>query len=624
MGRLSNIKMGDALNHRRTLVISLCAVFCLISILGSPFLYDHKNSGRYLLSVLKAADPQLFPGDPVVASLDRFGSAFYWGLGTLFHAGHLPVDDLPTLMGIFYWLSKIALVLLLLGIAWTLSEDYSSSVWSFILLAAWAAHAKGNPLGGEAFYYPTLRHTEAAQLLALSAILFALKKRNTLFWLAAGLSVLVHFLVGMQFLIVFGLPYLYTKRNSWKGQLPGLILLMFSLLTYWSYFSPPGFNPAEAKIFLQLKGDINHISLLSQAALGWVRTSSAVILSLLALEYVIRGNINKPQPNLTFFRSVILWGSLLGLLLSTMATFFLRREFYQLAQFQPMRIFSWVWFFTNLLLITITGKLIAGTRKNPSGMYAPVILIGVILAGILGSLWVYWLTLLGIIYFTFQIIIFRSTEGEAAAKRIQFQDRFDKSMQILLIITGIAVIIVIGFGDRLPYESLNNPALLLLGGLFLLVSGVPSLWQSYYPLVLGAVLLAILVIVSFNTHHYFQQRTDKNWDIVRQWARTHSQKSDLFINATGSGNFRVSALRSSIGEPESALAWVDPTGEKENARKNQVVWQGFSGNTWDVNYLNKIGAEWQAGFIIIDKPHHPSELVPVFSAGKYRIFQISD
>ena len=52
----------------------LIAGFTLLALVGMLFDFDGGNSGRYVLSVLQAADPELFVGDVVVASLARFNT----------------------------------------------------------------------------------------------------------------------------------------------------------------------------------------------------------------------------------------------------------------------------------------------------------------------------------------------------------------------------------------------------------------------------------------------------------------------------------------------------------------------------------------------------------------------
>jgi hypothetical protein len=138
----------------------------------------------------------------------------------------------------------------------------------------------------------------------------------------------------------------------------------------------------------------------------------------------------------------------------------------------------------------------------------------------------------------------------------------------------------------------------------------------------GFVLLFSLVIVSINTHRNYKVRFDTDWDKVRYWARQQTQKSDLFINATGSGNFRTTSLRSSIGEPESALMWVDPIIGLENADNYHRVHQGYDGSSWNLSYLLSLRKNWNANYIILDKPYYPKDLEPVFVAGRFSLLKI--
>jgi hypothetical protein len=525
-------------------------------------------------------------------------------------------------MQVLFYLSRLVLLLVLLGIAWAFFEEYKPAVWSFFLLGAWAAHLKSAPLGGGELFFPSLRHTEIAILLGLLGVLLALRNHRTAFWFVCGLAALVHFLVGAQFVLVFGLPYLYRDRREWRSHLAGISLLAGSLVIYAAYFSPEPFDLFEARIFLETKGNINHISLLNQQPFGWVKFFGVTAVTLLAAFHFQRSRSSQHRDNLKMLAVVILWGTCVGLAISLFTTFFQVPEFYRLAQFQPVRIFNWVWLFTHLLLVFLAGALLARNRQTTESGLVLLLLCSLIWTEILGSLWVIWLSFLGIIYFLAVEFIPHKAPGKSQADQEDFSKMGEKALKTALIVTGTFMVFFWVMGDRLPFESLQDPVLALLGAIFIFAPVLRYYWKQYYPYLVGFMLVASLVSASIYTRSYFAARADPDWDTLRDWARSNTHKSDLFLNASQAGNFRTRALRSSVGELESAVAWVDPHQYLRNSEHHQSLQQGFDGGNWDLDYLFNLAKNWGAEYIILDKPISTLSHDPVFFSGDYQIIAV--
>ena len=177
-------------------------------------------------------------------------------------------------------------------------------------------------------------------------------------------------------------------------------------------------------------------------------------------------------------------------------------------------------------------------------------------------------------------------------------------------------------GERLPFESLRDPVLALLGTMLIFGSLLQDYWLQWTPYFIGLTLLASLVSASIYTHNYFAIRADPDWDAVRSWARLNSRKSDLFLNAGQGGNFRTNALRSSTGEEESALAWVDPIQFLENSKRHLAAQQGLNSGVWDLDFLLNLADDWGAEYIILDQPADQNNLKPVFHSGVYNMFEV--
>jgi hypothetical protein len=525
-------------------------------------------------------------------------------------------------MSFLFFLSKIFQILVLMGIAWAFFEDFKPAFWSFFLMGAWAVHLKSAPLGGEALFFPSLRHMEIAYLLGLLGVLLALRNHRTAFWFVCGLSTLVHFLVGAQFLIVFGLPYLHLDRREWRSHLAGISLLAASLVIYTAFFSPVPFDLFEARIFLDAKGDINHISLLNQQPFGWVKFFGVTAVTLLAAFHFQRSRSSQHRDNLKMLAVVILWGTLVGLVISLFATFFQVPELYRMFQFQPVRIFTWVWLFTHLLLVFLAGPLLARNRQTTESSLVLLLLCSLIWTEILGSLWVIWLSFLGIIYFLAIELFPHKAPDKSQADQGDYSKMEEKALKTALIITGTFMVFFWVMGDRLPFESLQDPVLALLGAILIFAPLLQDYWIKYYPYLVGFMLVASLASASIYTHSYFAARADPDWDTLRDWARSNTHKSDLFLNASQAGNFRTRALRSSVWEMESTVAWVDPHQYLRNSEHHQSLQQGFDGGSWDLGYLFNLTQNWGAEYVILDKPISTLNHDPVFFSGDYQIFAV--
>src|SRR5665213_960117 len=247
--------------------ILLITIFSAFAIFGAPFIYDHGNSGRYLLIVLKMTNPALFPGDAMVTNIALFKSIFYIGIGDLFKTFSLGVQYLEPFMFYIYILVKILLVLMV----WRLSSTFKQSWMFFMLFMAWACFPADAPIGGESSFKNEIIHSSLAEVLCIGSLVFALRKQYTLFWTILAITLLVHSLIAIHFLMCVGLPiFILGGKEDIKRHVIGILIFAAGLAIYAVWFAPPAMSAEEIKIFLKAKGDYCHISPFTQEKIGWV------------------------------------------------------------------------------------------------------------------------------------------------------------------------------------------------------------------------------------------------------------------------------------------------------------------------------------------------------------------
>jgi hypothetical protein len=114
-----------------------------------------------------------------------------------------------------------------------------------------------------------------------------------------------------------------------------------------------------------------------------------------------------------------------------------------------------------------------------------------------------------------------------------------------------------------------------------------------------------------------------DWLAVCDWCRKNSAKADLFLTPPPGDNFRLHALRSSLGEEMSALAWVDPKAYMRNWEMAAAIRTDFKNGCWDLNGLRDAARTNGARFVLIDGPFRPAHQA-LFTAGAFSIHQVDD
>ena len=588
----------------------LVIVFTFVAVIGIPFRYDHGNSGRYLLRVLRAADPELFPDDPVVNSLNRFNSLFYLTLAKAYEVTGASPQSVERTIHTLYVISKFLLMVAILSIA----RSFSDEVWLFVLLGAWASYRQDAPVGGEALFTNEMIHTTVSELLGLTALSFLLRQRYLYFWLLLAFSVLIHPLNTTHLALCVVPPMFLISRPLHRENVMGLILFVFSSLLYLLLMAPPNFSGEEARIFLNAKGTISHISPFSQSAVGWIQMVLTMALALLGLEFT-----GKPSHKERLIAWSIISGMLLALALSLIAVF---TESVRLAQFQPMRVFTWVTFLTYLLLAIVTVK---AWRQTPT---LGILFIAVFALEILCSLWALPFMLMG----TVDLLVRGYLEKRGRDVRF-----WDKLVTAGIIVTVVAMLLLwrVSTQFSLPIATFLNPLPLGVGVMLLWLVLLRQKQYMWRVALLVAIIAYSLSAGAIHWHRYYDSRaypqwdasiykarTHPDWEVVQKWCRERTPKDARFIVAGGYGKFRTRSWRTVIGESMSALAWVDPQEYVRNEEQSQRVLSTYENGYWNLDKLFALANEWGVEYVVVNGPYKPF-VKPLFQVGRFSIFQVS-
>lgn len=574
--------------------------FAILSLISNPFVYDEKNSGRYLLKVIKAADPTLFTNDPVVDSLQRFHSAFYDLLAWLFNITSAPPEMVAPVVHGLYIAGEVLLFCLLYKVATAIIPD----IRYFLLIALWATFTVSVPVGGIGLFEPILRHSEVAFLLCLIALYcLSVKKFYVLFWFSLAVALLVHSIMTIQLLLVIAPAYLFWHWHNTERHTPHVIGMIIFGLTFMLYFilmAPPTMSPEEGALFLNSKGDMQHISPFNQSPVGWFTLLMVAGVSLGIGWIFDRQEFHSRQMSL-----IIIWGTVVGLGLSLLA---ISVSSVRLAQFQPMRIFLWVWLLATWLWLLQTYK------QLRSGSLLGVLMSGVVFLFMLQSLYALLLVSLIVLYLCLHVY------GIYSRKALPV-DKWARCGLIgftCLIALGLAV----GHGFNLASYFLRSLFPLPVMMLCLLLIYRP--WLS--PSVRQGLWLALFIIVITGAHSYWQGRQPFNsdWHAVQQWSREHTGVTERFLTTPGIGtNFRTGAFRTTVSEPMSALAWVDPQTNAQLSSFVAEVYKAQSSEGWDLIQLINLAQRVNASYVVVPGTTAHS-FPPVFQTETILIFATKD
>lgn len=579
-------------------VVLLLGAFSSVSV---PFRYDAGNSGRYLLGTLQAADPELFPGDDVVESLGRFRSLFYDSLGAAAAATELSPDGLETVLHVLYVLSRALLALVVMGIARSCGADPIAT----LALGVWSCFTKGVPVGGDGLFNNVMTHGTVGFLLGGAALWSLLAGRRLVFWTLMGLAVFVHPLMTLHLATCVVPAHFFFRRRVDRVDGFGILIFVMCLVAYAKAMAPPAMSAEEARIFLAAKGEMQHVSLRTQGLLNWLKELLVISVALFAWRFT-RGGRDSGKDLLA---AALLAGSVVALVLSWMTIELAQPRW---VQFQPLRSFVWVHFFGY----TLIG--LAAVRCWRRHLPAAPALMAIFVFSLIPSLWQYVLIPIAIL-------------------ALVFPDRKRIWTTATWCVAGAVVGGWLARGFFPSLETLHHPLVPLLGGLTLAAWHFGDLGSRRWRARSAAVLLTLACALSaISWHRYYDQRSypewgptfrdrvHADWDSIRRRIAAETPKEARVLVAGGPGNFRTRALRVGLGEPMSALAWVDPQLYQTVEEESRLVAEQRREGRWHLDRLAALGTLWDADFLLTDGAVEPGPAVPRLEVGNYRLFDVSE
>lgn len=583
---------------RKYLIVLLVLLFVIVSIFGSRFHYSIRNSGLYLLPVIRTLDPDIFKNDSAVDSLGKFSSLFYEVLSFGVRTFGVSPDNLVSVLRVIYAISKALLMVLVFILAYQLKKD----LWLFLLMAAWVSHVKLVPVGNILLFKPLLTHETMAFLLGVTALIFLLRRNYSLFWLALGFSILFHSIMAFHlFLCVAPAAVLMDKfrfRFRFKKHLIGLILLVIFSLVYLLLMAPPFLSSREATIFFIEKGACKHVSPFNQSFLGWVHMLGVIALAYLANKFILK---KKKSGNLIGLS--LLCGTGFGLALSFAAVVTKVPLF---ALIQPMRIFLWVTFLAYLLIA------LAAVQTLRQNSQVGVILSAIIVLSVLNSLWS--------LMFVFAAIAYLIIEKYWALLSRHISFSFPAFVFIGITLAVCVMIFSWIFQLGHPHSPSHLPA-----GLLIFLMSLTLMSKKNYCGLLVFILVGYSVIgTSFFRHDYFAGRMNLDWDKTRLWCRDNTDESDKFITPPDGNNFRIISLRSTVSEEMLALLWVDPFEYVKNQKRVSLVEQSRLKMKWNLKNLFSLAQKWGATYVVTEGAFEPIQTSPAFSSGDFCVFRVPD
>ncbi len=566
------------------------------AVFGSPFLLDYLNSGDQLPATLQIVDPQLFQNDAIVAAMGKLKSGFYLALASAMKLLNIQPQQTESVAYALFVTSKILLVA---GIA-AVCRSLKKSVWLFVVFAAWSCHQKASLLGSVTLFMPIITHNEVALVMGLFAIACLLRERIFLFWLLAGLMVLVHVIVGLQFVLCF-VPMLLWQRKFDKGFLLGGGLFVACCAIYLLTMAPAAMSAEEWQLFLSTNGNTGHISLFRHGLMDWFSFVSVLGLALMAFNRFLNDDAG-----FGLLRRAAICGSVIGLLLSLAAVF---SRAMKPMLFQPMRVFFWVTLFCFLLIAAATVE-----AFKKSSRLTGILLASVLVLTVLNSILAPGFAFLGFAYFIAEWFLAKLLKRDDSTVTLAFPT------QAILTFSVIAIFVTWVLGTRQPVGSLRSSVLLLPGVICMAVLFVPKLKSWQVPMAVG-LMLYCLTAASIYRYQYNERWLEADWRAVRLWVQSNTQISDRFITPPDQIGFRVLSLRSTASEALPRVIWSAPFTALENKQIAERAAKGYANNSTDAAYLFELAGEWRCNYVIARGTYDP-RFVPLFRAGKFSVLEV--
>jgi hypothetical protein len=604
----------ENVTSNRYLQFFLVLILICVSIFGAPFSLYLANSGRYLVIAEKIAAPSLFPHDPVMTAIARFKNVFYPGIGFIIKALHLNLTNIYPLMFFIYMIVKAALVLTI----WKLAAEFKKSILFFVLFMTWACFPQTSPIGSEFSFANQILHNNFAELFCLLSLVFFLRKKYTLFWIGNAIALFMHSIIALDFLLCVIPAFIFlNEKAELKKQIPGILIFLAGFLAYFIWMTPPPFNSADAQIFLNTKLQKPEISPFSQKFINWILI--ACNFSIVFMLYYLSGTRTKNE-KLIFFS--VISGAVIGLVLGLVA---MATHIVSLAQFQPMRVYTWVNVFIFFLMTYYLSKLII--KRS----FLALLIIAYIGFLMMQSPFAYL-----IFPFLFVMLLTDIYYG-----RILKRNKPPILDKMIIIGFGLLIFGIIGLwliSNMIPIKYFRSPVPLALAGALALGLIFWLRIKTYKLFLIFIVWVAVLFGTSFRHYLYYYGSGDKKWGLdsyqprvnddlmtTLKWIAENTDTTSKFILAGRFENFSAGSLRSGIGRSFSSLAWVSPQTYIQTEKEAELVMTAYnkSDKTWDLNKLKNLSVKWNSRYVITENEDLNPKIPPVFSKDKFKVFDLN-
>ncbi len=571
----------------------LAAGFIALSVFARPYEPLRANSGQYLVTVAGALDPGLFPGDPFVAGLSRFGSAYYLLLADLFGALRVAPQNLP---GVMFWVLVGLKLAQAAGLVWFWRSMKADRV-AKVIVVAWATVGTQCVLGGNSLFDALPIHAELALAVGLFAMGCLLRGQVWPFWLLTGSCLFVHSIMAVQLVLGAAPVACWLLRAQRRALLLGMGVFGLFFAGYVVVLNPPAFTPEEATIFLGAKTNMVHISPAAQSPAAWLRWALLTVLVVMAFKNEDAGSAKG------FLLRIAVCGSVAGLGVGAIA---LATGWLRPAQLQPMRTFYWV----TLALYALLSLIVAEQFRDRKCAW-PVLMAGLVF-DVCGSLWAY--PFLGL-----SAAVLGLEQSHAGRKLLGLLctgSRLNWTFVAASVLLALA-----WFGARFAsYESLKSPVVLGVAAAFA-VSGVVRSGRVSGTAALA--MLACTLVAGSCGHSWLRhwRKLDSDWTCLGKWCAANTSKGASFLTPVVGDNFRVHSLRSSLNEDPWALVWVAPLAYRTLERRALETAPGYTAGRTDLDYLFPLARSWRASYVIAAGVFSPIS-VPVFQKGRYSVHAV--
>jgi hypothetical protein len=541
-----------------------------LAILGSlasltliGYRFGDSNHGITVPILKRFIDPSLYTNDLLVATGDRFPTAFYRVL-----AAFLPTTD---------WVPFAYYVLYVASIALTYAAVYRMGVWAgggdraVGVIAAVLAMPVRTALAGEALYRVAFSHSHLASGLDLMALALFLEGRRVLPLLILSLGVYNHALYSLYLLVPFTLAILWEGRSlPRKTTIRHLALGWLPVLPFLGHAIAQGKPMTKEWLDLLILRSSHHSF---PSAFGEA-LPDAVVWLLLGCAAASRADAARLQT-----LGVFIFATALLFVTGTLFTEFIPLK--AVLQFQPHRIWR---FLSVLLLAFMASDIVRLWRLSPlmrllSAVYfmtlfatgleqlGPLVLIAVLAANQppLPS----WLRLLG------AVALVTLEWPDRAVVWTEYVLEFVRRLQNQATFAVLGVALLVAFA-RAQTHRRKAVALSLLA--FGLASG-PLLFDNFA-----------------RQQVRFEQGSFR---AAQNWARLATPKSAVFLTPPKEAGFRVFSERPIVGEwKDGTQQYFDDAFAREWGRRMEIVMAKEFGQYSDdeiVSLARQFGADYVVG-----------------------------